>query len=37
MLVSLESRVPLLDHVLMEFVATMPTRLKFRTGPARPS
>jgi asparagine synthase (glutamine-hydrolysing) len=28
MLVSLESRVPLLDHVLMEYVATMPTRLK---------
>jgi asparagine synthase (glutamine-hydrolysing) len=32
MLVSLESRVPLLDHVLMEFVATMPTGLKFRNG-----
>ena len=32
MLVSLESRVPLLDHVLMEFVATMPTRLKFQNG-----
>src|SRR5712692_668829 len=32
MLVSLESRVPLLDHVLMEFVATMPTRLKFENG-----
>jgi len=28
MLVSLESRVPLLDHVLMEYVATIPTRLK---------
>jgi asparagine synthase (glutamine-hydrolysing) len=24
--------VPLLDHVLMEFVATMPTGLKFRNG-----
>jgi asparagine synthase (glutamine-hydrolysing) len=32
MLVSLETRVPLLDHVLMEFVATMPTGLKFRNG-----
>jgi asparagine synthase (glutamine-hydrolysing) len=32
MLVSLESRVPLLDHVLMEFVATMPTGLKFQNG-----
>ena len=32
MLVSLESRVPLLDHVLMEFVATMPTGLKFENG-----
>ena len=30
MLVSLEARVPLLDHVLMEFVATMPSRLKLR-------
>jgi asparagine synthase (glutamine-hydrolysing) len=28
MLVSLEARVPLLDHVLMEYVATMPTALK---------
>ncbi len=32
MLVSLETRVPLLDHVLMEFVATMPTALKFNEG-----
>jgi asparagine synthase (glutamine-hydrolysing) len=32
MLVSLETRVPLLDHVLMEFVATMPTGLKFQNG-----
>ena len=32
MLVSLEARVPLLDHVLMEYVATMPTALKLRTG-----
>jgi asparagine synthase (glutamine-hydrolysing) len=32
MLVSLESRVPLLDHVLMEFVATMPSGLKFDNG-----
>jgi asparagine synthase (glutamine-hydrolysing) len=32
MLVSLESRVPLLDHVLMEFVATMPSGLKFQNG-----
>jgi len=32
MLVSLEARVPLLDHILMEFVATMPTRLKLSNG-----
>ena len=32
MLVSLEARVPLLDHVLMEFMATMPLRLKLRDG-----
>jgi asparagine synthase (glutamine-hydrolysing) len=32
MLVSLEARVPLLDHVLMEFVATMPSGLKLRNG-----
>jgi asparagine synthase (glutamine-hydrolysing) len=32
MLVSLEARVPLLDHLLMEFVATMPTRFKLRDG-----
>jgi asparagine synthase (glutamine-hydrolysing) len=32
MLVSLESRVPLLDHKLMEFVATIPTALKLRHG-----
>ena len=32
MLVSLEARVPLLDHQLMEFVATMPTRFKLRDG-----
>ncbi|MCI0546161.1 MAG: asparagine synthase (glutamine-hydrolyzing) [Candidatus Rokubacteria bacterium] len=32
MLVSLEARVPLLDHVLMEWVAAMPTRLKFAEG-----
>jgi asparagine synthase (glutamine-hydrolysing) len=32
MLTSLESRVPLLDHVLIEFVATIPEGLKFRTG-----
>jgi asparagine synthase (glutamine-hydrolysing) len=32
MLVSLEARVPLLDHVLMEYVATMPTSLKLRDG-----
>lgn len=32
MLVSLETRVPLLDHVLMEYVATMPSTLKFRGG-----
>jgi asparagine synthase (glutamine-hydrolysing) len=32
MAVSLEARVPLLDHMLMEYVATMPTALKFRDG-----
>ncbi len=32
MLVSLEARVPLLDHILMEFVATMPSGLKLRNG-----
>ena len=32
MLVSLESRVPLLDHRLMEFVATIPLSLKLRHG-----
>jgi len=32
MAVSLESRVPLLDHRLMEFVATMPTAFKLRNG-----
>jgi asparagine synthase (glutamine-hydrolysing) len=32
MLVSLEARVPLLDHVLMEFLATMPVGLKLRDG-----
>jgi asparagine synthase (glutamine-hydrolysing) len=32
MAVSLETRVPLLDHVLMEYVATMPTALKFADG-----
>ena len=32
MAVSLEARVPLLDHRLMEFLATMPTRLKLREG-----
>jgi asparagine synthase (glutamine-hydrolysing) len=32
MLVSLECRVPLLDHVLMEYVATMPSGLKLRDG-----
>jgi asparagine synthase (glutamine-hydrolysing) len=32
MLVSLEARVPLLDHVLMEFVATMPSSLKLQRG-----
>jgi asparagine synthase (glutamine-hydrolysing) len=32
MLTSLESRVPLLDHVLMEFAATIPEGLKFQNG-----
>ena len=32
MLVSLEARVPLLDHLLMEYVATMPSRLKLADG-----
>lgn len=32
MAVSLEARVPLLDHVLLEYVATMPAGLKFRDG-----
>jgi asparagine synthase (glutamine-hydrolysing) len=32
MAVSLESRVPMLDHVLMEFVATIPSSLKLRRG-----
>ncbi|MGH7278314.1 MAG: asparagine synthetase B family protein, partial [Candidatus Rokuibacteriota bacterium] len=36
MLVSLEARVPLLDHPLMEFVATMPTALKLRDGVGKP-
>jgi asparagine synthase (glutamine-hydrolysing) len=32
MAVSLEARVPLLDHVLMEFVATIPASFKLRNG-----
>jgi asparagine synthase (glutamine-hydrolysing) len=32
MAVSLESRVPLLDHVLMEYAATIPSSLKLRAG-----
>jgi len=32
MAVSLESRVPFLDHRLMEFVATMPSSFKLRNG-----
>ncbi|HXH20986.1 MAG TPA: asparagine synthase (glutamine-hydrolyzing) [Dehalococcoidia bacterium] len=32
MLVALEARVPLLDHVLMEYLATMPSSLKLRDG-----
>jgi asparagine synthase (glutamine-hydrolysing) len=32
MAVSLESRVPLLDHVLMEYAATIPSSLKLRGG-----
>ena len=32
MAVSLEARVPLLDHRLMEFVATIPSSLKLRDG-----
>jgi asparagine synthase (glutamine-hydrolysing) len=32
MLTSLEARVPLVDHVLMEHAATIPSGLKFRDG-----
>ncbi len=32
MLTSLETRVPLLDHVLIEFAATIPARFKLRGG-----
>ncbi|HKX03979.1 MAG TPA: asparagine synthase (glutamine-hydrolyzing) [Methylomirabilota bacterium] len=32
MAVSLEARVPLLDHILMEFVATIPSPFKLRNG-----
>ena len=32
MAVSLEARVPLLDHKLLEFVATVPTALKIKNG-----
>ncbi len=32
MAVSLEARVPLLDHVLMEYAATIPSSLKLRAG-----
>ncbi len=32
MAVSLESRVPLLDHKLVEFIATVPSNLKFANG-----
>lgn len=32
MKVSLEARVPLLDHVFAEFALSLPTRLKFREG-----
>ena len=32
MAVSLEARVPLLDHMLMEYVATIPSALKLRAG-----
>jgi asparagine synthase (glutamine-hydrolysing) len=35
MLTSLETRVPLLDHVLMEHVARMPARMKMRNGSAK--
>jgi asparagine synthase (glutamine-hydrolysing) len=32
MAVSLETRVPLLDHLLMEYAATIPSSLKLRAG-----
>ncbi len=35
MLVSLEARVPLLDHVLMEYVASMPPKLKLHNGSSK--
>ena len=34
MAVSLEARVPLLDHRLLEFAATVPAALKLKNGPA---